>query len=193
MGRKERLMQEQDSDDPTGVKGEAAGNHAGGRVVPGNSVTRARNRKSNAAIQMRLAGASWTEICVALGYPTPRAALVAVEKALERELRTEPDRDKMRQIAGARLDRLLRSVWPKAIDTESPEQMVAVQRSRELIADWRKVYGLDAPTEVVVHSPTQRELEAWVVQVTAANTAPVEELDIINGEVEESHDIPQPG
>lgn len=176
------MVQRQDSTDPTGVAGQAGGNHPGGVVVNGNNVGRARTRKANAAIQMRLGGATWSEIAIALGFPTPRTALVATEKALEKELRSHGDRDALRALAGARLDRLLRGVWPKAINDEHPEQMVAVGKSRELIADYRKLFGLDAPVEVVVHNPTLTELEAWVARVAIAAGPTVVEYDIIDGD-----------
>ena len=155
----------------------------------GSAVARARQRKSNAAVQMKLAGATWTEIATTLGFPTPRAALLATERALEKQLTSAGDRAQMRALAGARLERLLRSVWPKAVDPESPEQMIAVTNSREIVADHRKLFGLDAPTEIVVHNPTQTELESWVAQVVALSSQIPDEPDIIEGEwLEEGED-----
>lgn len=173
-------MMEQDSSDPTGIRGPK-----GGQEVPGNSVSRARARKANAAVQLRLAGATWGEIATSLGYPTARAALVATEKALEKQLLHggEDDRKKMRALANARLERLLRSVWSKAIDPESPDHLIAMTKAREVIADHRKLYGLDAPTEVVVHTPTQTELERWVARVVTSANPDVDELDILDAEI----------
>lgn len=179
------MTMQQDSNDPTGVAGKAAGNGKNGEIVAGNAVSRARNRKANAAIQMKLAGATWPEIAMVVGYPTPRAALVAVEKALEREMKEHGDREAMRKLAGARLNRLLRGVWAKAIDDKHPEQMVAVTKAREIIAQESKLFGLDAPTEVVVHNPTQQEIEAWVVQITAHSEPPVQEANILEADEQE--------
>lgn len=170
------MAHQQDSSDPTGVA--AVKRHNDG----GNAAGRARMRKANAALQMRYAGATWAEIATGLGYPTPRAAMVATEKALERELANADDREKMRKLAGARLERLIRAVWPKAIDPDSPDQMVAVGKAREVIADHRKLFGLDAPTEVVVHNPSQAELEAWVARIVAVQQPQVVEYDIIGEE-----------
>jgi len=177
-------MQSQDSNDPTGVNGPP-----GGQQTPGNNLARARARKANAAIQLALAGATWDEIALSLGYPTARTARVAVERALEKQLANEDDRAKMRKLADARLNRLLRSAWPQAIDPEHPEHLLALTKCRELIADHRKLWGLDAPTEVVVHTPTQSELEAWVARVVAETTPMVEEADIFDAEIVE--DPPQ--
>lgn len=175
----------QDPTDPTGVSNTYRGTR--GHINPENA-TRARQRKTHAAIAMRLGGGTWAEIALTLGYPTPRAACVAVERSLEKELDTA-DREHLRRLAGARLDRLLRSVWPKAVDENSPEQMVAVSRARDLVADHRKLFGLDAPTEVVVHNPTQAEIEAWVATVVSVQPY-VAEHDIIDGEVVETHALP---
>jgi hypothetical protein len=175
------MVMAQDSNEPTGIRGQVSG----GTGANGNEVSRARQRKSNAAIELRLAGATWAEIALTLGYPTPRQALVATEKALERQLANPKDREKMRQMANARLERLIRGVWPKAINPDHPEHLTAITRARDLIADHRKLFGLDAPTEVVVHNPTQDELEAWAARVIQTLNPGVVEYDIIEGEVEE--------
>jgi hypothetical protein len=181
------MVQSQDSDDPTGVSGPPAtrtgnGGSGGGTA---NSLSRARHRKATAAIQMKLAGATWAEIAQALGYPTPRQALVATERALSKELTDPDDREKLRRLAGARLDRLLRSAWPKAINPDHPDHLLALAKCREVIGDHRKLFGLDAPTEIVVHNPTQAELDAWVAHVLTLTTPAVEEYDIFEGEIVE--------
>jgi len=176
-------MQAQDSNDPTGV---ASDRKPGAGV---DNAPRARQRKTHAAIQMKLAGATWAEIAMTLGYPTPRQALVAVEKQLEKELQSNGDRDAMRRLAGARLERLLRSAWPTAVDEKAPDRFVALSKCRELVADHRKLFGLDAPTEMIVHSPTQTQIEEWVAQITLLRDPPVEEYDIIDGEVVDDREI----
>lgn len=167
-------MMAQDSSDPTGIVSDNPRD---------KEVIRARDRKANAAIQLRIAGASWDEIAEALGFPTGRAALVATERALEKELRTE-SKDAMRAMANRRLERLLRAVWPKAVDEKHPEQLAAITKARELVSDHRRLFGLDAPTEIAVHSPSESEIEQWVARVTAATTPQLEEGDIFDIEAE---------
>lgn len=175
-------MMQQNSEDPTGVSQVSPRARNGDA---GTTTSRARSRKANAAVQMRLAGATWAEIAEALGYPTPRVAMVATERALEKQLKNPEDREKMRQMDGARLNRLLRSIWSKAIDPDHPDQLIAVTKAREILAQHAKLYGLDAPTEVIVHTPTREQLEAWVARVVAGGGVGVEEYDIIEGVVEE--------
>lgn len=175
-------MIEQDSSDPTGIS----------VVGPegGISPSRARQRKATAALSLKLSGANNTDIAKALGYPTPRAVQVAIEQALARELRENPsDRARMRQMAALRLDRLLRSVWPKAIDNADPEHLLATTKARELIAQWSKLHGLDAPQEVIVHSPTESAIEEWVAKVITLGLPPVEEDDVIDVEYDEHEEL----
>lgn len=165
----------QDPTDPTGVAD----------LTPrGNSeVTRARTRKAHAAIELRREGADWEEVAQVLGFPTGRAALVATEKALEKDLQTEESRAFMRSLAGQRLDRMLKAMWPKAINPEHPEQYSALDRVRAIITDQRKLYGLDAPTEMVVHNPSAAELEKWVSAVVNQGAPELAEGDIFDIEI----------
>ena len=179
-------MQQQDSADETGVISDDKG---------GRALTRARDRKANAALQLKMAGATWEEIASTIGYPTARAALVATERALEKELRTEESQSQMRGLAGKRLERLLRSVWTKAINPDHPEHLAAVTKAREILASHSKLYGLDAPTEMVVHSPAQQELEKWVAEAVGQTVPQLEEANIFEaewyeGEEEETDAVP---
>lgn len=167
-------MQAQDSSDPTGVA-IVEGHHS-------KELTRARGRKANMALALSLGGADWKDIARACGYPTARAAKVAVELACEKRLDTM-DKKHLRMLVSGRLDTLLRSTWPKANDPDSPEHLAAVGKAREIVADQRKLFGLDAPTEVMVTSPTQREIDEWVARALSGSLPEVEEFDIIDGEV----------
>lgn len=176
----------QDSTHPTGVTDTTNGRKVTKRGRTGSVGDYAylqRNRKADAALSLRLSGATWADIALTLGYPTPRAAMLACERALVRQLETTEDREKMRAMAGARLERLLRGIWTKALDPSDPDQLSAVSRARELIDRHAKLFGLDAPTEIVVHTPSQSELEDWVLRMTATMVPEVEESDIFEGEV----------
>ena len=164
----------QDPSHPTGV---ASTIEVDGKVD--SDAQRARHRKANAAIQMRIAGATWDEIAEVVGYPDGARALAMVEGQLERELRHE-SKDAMRMMAGKRLERLLRSVWPKAIDPEHPDQLPAIGKAREIIGDHRKLFGLDAPTQIAVHSPAESEIAAWVATVVNHGKPALEEGDIFD-------------
>lgn len=167
------MVQEQDSSDPTGVSSTNDND---------NDTIRARDRKANAALQLAVAGTDWEDIAKALGFPTARAARVATETALEKELRSH-SKEFLRQIASKRLERLLRAAWPKAINGDSPEQLPAIGKAREVIADFRKLHGLDAPMEVAFYSPAEGEIEQWVASQIIKDAPALEEADIFEGEV----------
>lgn len=171
------MVLQQDSSDPTGVVAE----------YEDKAAIRARDRKANAALQLKVNGASWEDIAAVIGYPTPRAALVAVERALEKEVREE-SQAALRQLASRRLDRLLRSVMPKAIDPSNPEHLPAVGKAREIINDWVKLHGAAAPAEIAVYSPAQDELQNWVASVVKQERPQLEEADIFDVDFEEEEE-----
>lgn len=155
-------------------------------VVPttGNNkeLTRARDRKASAALAMKMGGAEWHEICDALGYPTERAALVAVEVSLGKKL-NEFDRTHLRALAAGRLESLVRSTWVKAHSPKDPEHLPAVKATRENIESYVRLLGLAAPQEILITNPTQEHLDRWVAQVVSSNLPQVAEADIVEGDV----------
>lgn len=159
------MPHEQDPTHPEGVSGD-------------EQALRPRERKANAALEMRLMGYQWDEIAEVVGYPDAQRAQVAFENALEKQLADDPDsRKALRQITSRRYERLLRGVWKKALDPENAEQMIAQRRALDILAAQAKLLGLDAPAEVVIHAPTNTMLQEWVSGVLSkGNTA--EEGDI---------------
>lgn len=167
---------EQDSEHPTGVATEP------GEKENSPGILRARDRKANAALQLKIAGAEWHEIAEVVGYPTARSALVAVEKALEKELR-QHSQPQLRALAGRRLERLLRASWPKAVNPEHEEHLPAMARAQSIVMDHAKLFGYVAPQEHVVHTPTMSELDAWVTRVVKHEVPELEEGNIFDAEV----------
>jgi hypothetical protein len=173
-------MMHQDLADPSGVATDSP-------THDGSNLRSARRRKADAALALRTEGESWDSIARTLGYASPRNALVAVERQLVAGL-TEQDKAHGRALMTRRLDRLLNAVWFKAADPADPEQLAAVGRCREIIADIVKLNGYSAPAEVVVHSPSEAELAAWVAAVAKASMPQVIEADIFEADVVEPDD-----
>lgn len=149
--------------------------------------TRTKQRQSAAVLALRLAGASFAECADTLGMDSPESAQRAAERELERTGATlsPEDREKHRIEEGARLDRLLRAVWVKATTSSDPEHLPAVRVALALIDRRIRLFGADAPTEVVVRTPTANELDEWVGHMLALqNPAYVEpEVVVIPGEI----------
>lgn len=169
---------QQDTTDPTGVSDSDGG-------TGGSALARARDRKANAALQLRIKGEPWDDIARTLGFPNGETALRATERALEKELRTE-HRDVLRLLAGRRLDVLLSSLWDRATNPGDPDHLAYSNAAAARIAQYAKLMGLDAPTEMIVHSPSESEIQAWVASVTAKAVPELEQADIfddVEGEV----------
>lgn len=176
-------MHTQDPTDPTGVKVTSERTDHNAR--------RARDRKANAALQMRTTGADWDEIAQVLGYPSGRDAQVATERALEKELQTETSRKHLRHLASRRLEALLRSTWDKATNPNHPDHLAAVDRARSIVDRHAKLHGYDAPTEFVVNTPTTAQIEEWVAGMLQQSGPAIEEADIFDAEIiEDSAETP---
>ena len=145
-------------------------------------------RVGAAALALRLAGAGYDEVADALGLPSAAVARQRAEEALEaRAWDDVQGRDRMRAENGARLERLLRGVWSKATNPDNPEHLAAVKVAKEVIDRHCRLYGLDAPTEVVIHTPTASEIDQWVAGMIGASMEPLlaMEPDIIDVPSEE--------
>jgi hypothetical protein len=88
------------------------------------------------------------------------------------------------------LEQLLRSCWIKAMNPDHPDHLLAVTKAREIVDRHAKLYGLDSPTELIVHSPSSQELEQWVAQVVQVTAPATEGYDIFEGELVEDDDPP---
>lgn len=142
-----------------------------------------RVSRQQSAVALRIAGANYSEVAQALGYASANHARLAVERALAASVGDE-SRDQLRFLEGRRLERLLRGLWAKATDDRHPDQIAAARTALAVIDRHSRLYGLDAPTQMVVHSPTAGEIEAWVAQMAAqVSQGMPEEKDIIEGEV----------
>jgi hypothetical protein len=121
--------------------------------------------KANFAVGLWAAGFTWSEIALELNYSSPAKARDAVEKAVAATADDET-KSSMRRKMHRRYERLLRAVWAKAIDTGSDEQIAAVRAAADLMSRQAKLFGLDAPTEIGIVTPTALELERFVSEHT---------------------------
>lgn len=97
------------------------------------------------AIQLRLAGADWTQIADTLGYADRAAACKDVTRALESHIAAQNSTaEVLRETELQRLDRLQRGLWPAAVagDTRSADTVLRVIDRR------MKLLGLDVPPDV---------------------------------------------
>ena len=130
-----------------------------------------------AAVGLRLAGASYGEIAEVLGYSTAVQAREAIEQDLALEA-TTAGRDELRDLEGERILKLLRNVWVKATSPRDPEHLAAAKVALALIDRRIRLYGLDAPQEIVVYNPSASEIDEWVAKMIQAP-----QYEVLEGEV----------
>ena len=148
----------------------------------------ARERKADAAVDMYVnKDKTLKQIARKLGYPTEVMALAAIEKRMQEHLRFHPrSTSAMREMAGRRLERLLRGVMAKADNPDDPEHLNAVTVARGVIGDWTKLYGVQAPTQVVVSNPTTEAIEARVHEIISQGAPKMTEGDIFGDDADDS-------
>jgi hypothetical protein len=118
--------------------------------------------RQNRALELKMAGATHTQIAEVLGYNSRNAVSLAIERALERDTsRVGSARDEFRRITVARTERLIRGLWNNAIRGD----LAAVDRVVKIMERQAKLLGLDAPTQVTITDETKSELSRLIGDV----------------------------
>lgn len=137
-----------------------------------------------AVIKLKMAGATDDEIASVLSLPDgPNSVEKLIERALRKEMmRNTSTREYARALVKKKLDGLYGSVASKAFNPNHPEHLAAVGKARELLAQEAKLLGLDAATELTVHTPDTAELAKFVERYSSLASLP-EEGNVLDGEV----------
>lgn len=114
------------------------------------------------ALALWTAGATYGDISSQLRLRSPQTAQMAIERALSEQVDDNMDRSKQRRKMGLTLERLMRSIMPKAVDPKHPEQLAAVRVSVSIIDRYSKLNGLDAPVQVDVNLPSDAEFQRFI-------------------------------
>lgn len=146
-------------------------------------------RNTRTVLQMRIAGYSFEEIAEILSFEDADAVKREMEKGAKALLKEDRQSSAMlRAIVGRRLERMTRAVYNKAIDPNSPEQMVAQQRALANIDRYIKLYGLDAPVEHKVEiTPSEQAIADMVTHLANMGQLPPE-MNIFEAELVEDDD-----
>ena len=167
-------------------------------VEKANADLTAKDRKTRqeAAVALRIAGASYSEIMRTLDYVSVTQARQAVERALANSV-GDDDKKQARFLASRRIERLLRSVWGQAttetveginpmtgdkVDVLNENHLAYVRAALSLIDRHIRLNGLDMPTEAIIYNPSNREVEEWIQMMVTQNHSDLpQEYDIIEG------------
>lgn len=149
-------------------------------------VAAARPAEVRSYLALWLAGATYPDIAEQMGVKTSKVRLM-IEKALADTVDETEDRSLQRSKASMQLDRYLRSIAVKALDSNSPDQPLYLRLALQITDRKIRLHGLDAPTSILVATPSDVELREWVAAIVAGNGgAMVEEGDPF--ELEETED-----
>lgn len=132
------------------------------------------------ALNMRMAGASFSEIAEAEGYASPSGAYEAVKAALEKA-RSEPA-EELRQMELARLDEMQASIWEVAL-SGSPDAVNSILR---IMAHRARLTGLErkeAPLRIAIPKVSSvndalRAISALIEKAAAGEILPGEALQL---------------
>jgi hypothetical protein len=122
-------------------------------------------KKEANVIQLRLAGATWTEIAAAVGYSGPSGAYGAYQRAAKRVI--APKIEELREMELDRLDRLQRGVWASAIGGN----VRAVDSVLRIMDRRARLLGLDMPVRLDINAREEiiHEVERLAAELEVAD------------------------
>ena len=139
--------------------------------------------RAEAALKMKVAGASWVQIAEHLDYSSAATARATVEKLIAESAEEFSDRDRLRKITNLRMDALMKVAFRRALEKNSPDQVAYMRIWLEYEKQLARLNGLDAPQQVVI-TPAYEEIVAWATDVYAkTGQEVVVEADIIEEQV----------
>ena len=145
--------------------------------------------RAMAAIALRLGGAGYETIAAQLGYASARRVRDVVERALADSVSDTDDIPRMRKVQHARLERMLTSIWTRAINPKDPDHLAYSARALAIIDRENKMLGIDLPQQISVsHTPDLQEVESWLKGMAERvhGVVAVEEAEILEIEAGQS-------
>lgn len=139
--------------------------------------------KGRAAGVMLVAGSTPEYIAEVIGFPSPSqarsAALIALSESLD-----VADKQAIKDVLGARLEALFRTAFKRANDPRYHQREAAMEKALRIIDSQMKLYGVAAPTTLMVGSATDEQINEFVARVAAGRVEALPaEKDVIRGEL----------
>lgn len=148
---------------------------------------------AQAALALKLAGASYVEIAKTLEYNSPRDAQHAVERALAAAVGDDEQLRTQRAMVSLQLDRIIRNHAVQSSDKKNPDQIAHSRTVLSALDRKARLLGLDAPILIQHIDPAGDEFNR-LLEVVAGNSGialPVE-ADIFEAEsdwVEDAEEV----
>lgn len=146
---------------------------------------------AEAAVGLRISGASYTSIAKTLGYSSAYRARSAVERVLAATAESPEERDQQRVLTSRRINRLLQSVMGRALNPKDPDHLAYNQQALRLVDREARLWGVDAPQAVTMYTPSDDQINEFVSKAIAlarAQEDEAEEADILDVEILEDDD-----
>lgn len=128
--------------------------------------------RATKAWQARVAGATWTQAAAIAGFSDDTAACRAVKRFYGRL--PQPTREDLRGLWRERLEAL----WRQTVKDVAQQRPGAVRSGVAVAQRAAALDGLDEPTRLEVHTPTQEEFMQIVAAATKELAPPIREADI---------------
>ena len=136
-------------------------------------------QRRNAAIKLRIAGATWDDIAQQLGYGSKATAHSDVRDALRQGLEELAlNREELRQLEMDRIDRLTMALWTKAMAGDTK----AVDSINRLRIQYARLLGLEAPIQHEVITIDAVTAEIQRLEAKLGRRAPAPRGRVIAGE-----------
>jgi hypothetical protein len=150
--------------------------------LPSEPRGRVSRTRAQAAAVMLVSGADFHTIADILKFDDEDQARRAAEHALSDVHLDGWDKEHLRRVLGSRLENLYRLAYNRAADPRNPSRETATKNALAVVDRMAKLYGLDEPSQVVVHSATQQQINDWVARMAATHQADLpEEFDVVPG------------
>jgi len=149
-------------------------------------VTKVPQSRALSCVALRIAGASFSAIAEVNELGSPAIARQIVEEALAASVDENKDIAKLRALHSLRLDRLLQSVMPQAVDKKNVKRLDYLRAALSIIDRQAKLHGTDAPQRLEVYTPDNQRKEEWLrraLEEIGGIKGLEEEADIIDAEV----------
>lgn len=144
--------------------------------------------RAEAALAMRLAGASNADIAKELDFATPNDARQAYERALARAAKDYGDKERLRTVLNKQMERLMLVCYRRALNPNSPDQVTWARTFLAFADRTSKMNGLEQQNTNVIITPAYEEIVTWARKMhEEVSGHPIEiEADILSDEIVEA-------
>ncbi len=129
-------------------------------------------KREQQALELRMAGRTWLEISLALGYADNSGPIRAVEGLLKRTL--TPTVEHWRALSAERLSKILEVFWPRMVGGDEGAGKICLRA----VSDLRALFGTDAPIKVQV------DIQEEARRIAREMGLPEDEIDKVVREAE---------